>query len=217
MALDYDPLESKENAAVRLARIHLVSECSERMPRKQIAKARRPSAIHGGAQIGSELMSGAFSRFERDIASEALCDNNIDGTFADIISLDKAVVVEVWELSFAQDAAGFAHLLQSFYFFDSNVEKPDSRKFNMEWQGGHGTAHGREINEMRLVCTDRSAHIEHYRFTLERRPQCGNRRALDAFYHLEIETGHRHQRAGISGRDCDIGFAFFHRVDGQPH
>ena len=35
--------------------------------------------------------------------------------------------------------------------------------------------------------------------------------------HLEIEARHGHQRAGIAGRDRDVGLALLDRVDGQPH
>ncbi len=45
----------------------------------------------------------------------------------------------------------------------------------------------------------------------------GDRRPLDALDHLEIEARHGHQRAGIAGRDHDIGLALLHRVDRQPH
>ena len=34
---------------------------------------------------------------------------------------------------------------------------------------------------------------------------------------LQIEFGHRHQRAGIAGRDRDVGFALLDRVDRKPH
>ena len=68
-----------------------------------------------------------------------------------------------------------------------------------------------------FVGADRSADIEHDRFALQRRPQRRDRRPLDALDHLQIETRHRHQRAGIAGGDRDIGLALLHRVDGEPH
>ena len=33
----------------------------------------------------------------------------------------------------------------------------------------------------------------------------------------QVELGHRHQRAGIAGRDRDVGLALLDRVDGEPH
>ena len=35
--------------------------------------------------------------------------------------------------------------------------------------------------------------------------------------HLEVESRHRHQRAGIAGRHRDVGLALLDRIDGQPH
>ena len=61
------------------------------------------------------------------------------------------------------------------------------------------------------------ADIEHDRFPAQRRPQRRDRRPLDARHGPQMKFRHRHQRAGIAGRDRDVGLAFFHRVDGEPH
>ena len=34
---------------------------------------------------------------------------------------------------------------------------------------------------------------------------------------LRLNLRHRHQRAGVAGRDRDVGLALLHRVDGEPH
>ena len=45
----------------------------------------------------------------------------------------------------------------------------------------------------------------------------GNRRAVDAGQRAQAKSRHRHQRAGIAGRDRDIGLALLDRFDRQPH
>ena len=45
----------------------------------------------------------------------------------------------------------------------------------------------------------------------------GDRRALDPRHGAQVELRHRHQGAGVAGRDRDIGLALLHRVDREPH
>ena len=48
-----------------------------------------------------------------------------------------------------------------------------------------------------------------------RREHRGDRRPIDARQRLEDELRHRHQRAGVAGRDDAVGVACRHRVDGH--
>src|SRR5262245_30758028 len=107
-------------------------------------------------------MRGTFRRLECDIAGKALRHNDIDRTFADIVSLDKAVVIEMRKLPFPQDAAGLAHLLETLYFFDADVEKSDRGPFDVEQHSRQSATHGSEIDEMCLVRANRGANVEHH-------------------------------------------------------
>ena len=64
---------------------------------------------------------------------------------------------------------------------------------------------------------DRSAHVEHDRVALERRPEPGNRGAFDTRHGAQIELRHRHQRAGVSGRDGGISLTLLDGIDREPH
>ena len=81
----------------------------------------------------------------------------------------------------------------------------------------HRAAHHRHVDQVLGVGADRGAEVEHDRFAAQRRPERGDRRPLDPGHRLQVEFRHRHQRAGVAGRDRDIGLALLHRVDGEPH
>ena len=51
MAFDHDAVEAEKDAAIGLARVHLVAQRPERLPRQQIAEPRGPGPVHGRAQI----------------------------------------------------------------------------------------------------------------------------------------------------------------------
>ena len=59
--------------------------------------------------------------------------------------------------------------------------------------------------------------VEHDAFAAERRPERGDRRPVDVRRRPQAEPRHRHQRAGIAGRDREIGLALLHRLDRAPH
>ena len=114
-------------------------------------------------------------------------------------------------------AAGFAHRLEAFGFFDADIEEAYGRTIMAEQDARGGGAHHGQIDEVVGIGADRGADVEHHGFAAQGRPQRRDRRPLDARQRLEIELRHRHQRAGIAARYHDVGVAFLDRVDGEPH
>ena len=70
---------------------------------------------------------------------------------------------------------------------------------------------------MALVAADRRADVEDDRFAAQRRPQRRDRRPLDRRHRMQAELRHRHQRAGVAGRNHAVGGAGLHRLDRLPH
>src|SRR5215470_5128263 len=81
-----DAIEPEEDSPIRFSWIHFLSQGSKSLPRKQIAEPRGPGPVHRRAQIRGELMRRPFSGLQCDIASEALSDDNVDDTFANVIA-----------------------------------------------------------------------------------------------------------------------------------
>ena len=67
---------------------------------------------HRALEIFADLAGGAFGGLERDIAGKTFGDDDVDLAAADIVAFDKALIVEIGQILFAQDAAGLAHLLR---------------------------------------------------------------------------------------------------------
>ena len=111
----------------------------------------------------TELARGPLGGLERDIAGEALGNDDVDRALADIVAFDKAVIVEMRELTFAQDAAGLAHRFEALDLLDPDIEQADGRPLDVEQHARHGAAHGGEIDQMRLVGADRGSDVEHHR------------------------------------------------------
>ena len=88
------------------------------------------------------------------------------------------------------------------------LRSPTVGRFEAKQDARRRRAHDREIDEMLGVRADRGADIEHDQFAAQGRPQCRDRRPLDAREHFEIELRHRHQGAGIAGRYRHVGFVF---------
>src|SRR5262249_61474422 len=132
MAFDDAAIEPEEHSPIRFSWIHFLSQGSKSLPRKQIAEPCGPGPVHRRAQIRSKLMRRPLGGLQCDISSEAFGDDDVDDTFADVIAFDKPMIVEMRKLTFAQNAARIAHLLQSFDFLDADIEKPDGRTIDAE-------------------------------------------------------------------------------------
>ena len=97
------------------------------------------------------------------------------------------------------------------------LSRPTRRRLDVEHDARHRRAHDGEIDEVLRVGADRGADVEHDRFAAHRRPHRRERRALDQRQHVQADLRHRHQRAGVAGRDRAIGLAALDRLDRPPH
>ena len=91
--------------------------------REQIADAAAERASHRVAQIAADLASGTLGGLERDVAGKAFGDHDIDLAGADVVTFDKADIIEIGQLPLAQHPTGFAHFFQSLHFFHTDIEK----------------------------------------------------------------------------------------------
>ena len=55
-------------------------------------------------RYSADLLGGALGGLQRDVAGEAFGDHDVDGALADVVAFDEAVIVEVRQIAFAQDA-----------------------------------------------------------------------------------------------------------------
>src|SRR5689334_25246076 len=116
-------------------------------------------------------MCRALGRLQGNVAGKAFGDNHVHRPLAYVVAFDKAVIVEMRELAFAQDAPRLSDLLEPFDFLYADVEKTNGRTFDVKQHARHRAAHRREIDEVRFVGADRSANIKDDGLTLQRRPQ----------------------------------------------
>src|SRR2546430_16694561 len=86
VALDDDAVETEEDAAVRLARIHLVAERAEGAPRQQVAEPGRERTTHLALEDFAELAGGAPGRLERAIAGKTVRDHHVHPPLADVVA-----------------------------------------------------------------------------------------------------------------------------------
>ena len=106
MALDDDPVEAEEDAAIGLARIHLVTQHLECIAGEQITDPRAQGPRHRAAQIRGELPRGSLRGLDRDVAREAFGHDHVDISLSDFVAFDKAHILEERQVRLAQDAAG---------------------------------------------------------------------------------------------------------------
>ena len=100
---------------------------------------------------------------------------------------------------------------------DADIEQADGRPLAIEQNAGHRTAHHRHLHQMLRVAADGGAEIQHHGIAPLGRQYCSNRRAVDTRHRAQAKSRHRHQCAGVAGRDRDIRLMLLHRLDRQPH
>ena len=114
---------------------------------------------------------------------------------------------------------GLVQLRAALVLLGADVEEADARAGEAEGVAGVGGAHHRVLQEVVGVGADVGAGVEEHVVAggVERGPEDGDGRAVDAGRLAEREHGQRHQRAGVAAGDDDRGLARLHRLERAPH
>src|SRR6195256_1426967 len=132
VALDDDAVEAEENAAIRLARIHLLVERAERAARQQVAESPDQRTVHLALEQLAKLAGGALRGLERNVSGKTFGHHHIHRPLADIVALDEAEILELRPLASAQDLPGLADSLEPLHLLHPDIEEPDRRPIETE-------------------------------------------------------------------------------------
>src|SRR6476620_5191382 len=79
MALHDNAVQAEKNAAVQLARVHLLLQRAKGALRQYGAEPREKRSPHGSAKIFADLLSGSLGGLQGDVAGEAVGHHHVGG------------------------------------------------------------------------------------------------------------------------------------------
>src|SRR5690606_730220 len=217
VALDRNPIESQERAAVGSPRIHLLLERGESASGEEGTDPRHERPAHSGLDVLGNLPRRAFRCFQGDVAGKALHHNHVDDALPDLVAFDEAAVFDREPLDLLEPGMSLASLVGSLDLLDADVEQPYGRLLDVVKGPGHGGAHQRVFAKLPRGGADIGADVQHDALAADGRPQGSDGGALDIGDWLQHRLGHGHQRAGVARGHGDVGFAFLHRFQREPH
>ena len=148
----------------------------------------------------------ALRRLQRDVAGKALGDRDVDGALAEVVALDEAVIVEARVVQLAQDAPRLAHLLDALDLLDPDVEQPDAsgarRPKTERAMAAPITAKSTSMRASAPIVAPTSSTMLSPFSVGQIAAIAGRSMPGSAF---RQKRRHRHQRAGVAGRDGRVG------------
>src|SRR5262249_13831972 len=145
VALHDNSIQAEKDAAVQLARIHLLFQGAKCALRQNRACAREPRSLHGGTQILTDLLSGSLRRLKGDFAGVTVGNNDVGGAMADIVALDEAAKID-GELRFSQDRGGLLDVVEALDLLDTDIQQVDRGASKSEQGTRQCGAHQCEFN-----------------------------------------------------------------------
>jgi len=124
--------------------------------------------------------------------------------------------VEV-EAARPQQVAGGLGDLVALDVLLADVQQADRRALRTVEGAGQRTAHVGELQQVLGRAVDVGAEIKHHRAAALRRQVGRDGGALDTRQHLQDESRHGHQGAGVSGTHAAVRLTLLDQVDGEPH
>ena len=129
---------------------------------------------------------------------------------------DETVVADTG-IVLAQYGRRLADGLVPLDLLGSDVEEADRGILETQHGAPELRSHDRELDQIVGIALDIRAEVEHHALAAVVGKDRRDRGAVDAGQGLQRELRHRHQRAGIAGRDDAFRLAVADRVDCQPH
>ena len=141
-------------------------------------------------------------------------DDDVGGALADAVALDEADDIRAAARFIARSSSGrLANLLAALDLLDADIEQADGRPLQSNSTLAMALPITASADQMCAVAADGGAEVEHDRLASQRRPERRRAPAGRCPAASQAEPRHRHQRAGIAGRDRDVGLALLDRVD----
>ena len=168
------------------------------------------------AQIARDQLGRAFRRLERDIAGEAVGDGHVHGALGDVIAFDEAAEFHR-QIGRAQHLGGAFHGVVALHFFRADVEQADARTREPRTARAKAspiTAKSTSCSASHSMLAPQSSTTVWPRLVGHTEAMAGR---VDAVDQPELVHRHRHQRAGVAGRDDRFRLAALHGFDGAPH
>ena len=126
VALHADPVEAQEYAAIVAARIDPLAQLRPGAGGEQIADLGEGRGAEGVADELCVELGRALDRLQRDVAGEAVGDDDVDDAGTDVVALDEAVEEDRRALA-AQHGRGLTQLLVALQFLGADVQQADPR------------------------------------------------------------------------------------------
>ena len=214
VALHHDAAQTDEAGAVVAAVIDAILEALDRRHREQRAGPGDEVAVKFFAEELADHFRETLRCLQRDVADEAVADDDVDRPTVDVVAFDVAVEVEIAGL---EQLARFLDDIAALDVFLADVKQADGGTRLLLGRFDQRAAHHRELIQMLGGAIDIGAEVEHRGVAADRRQPRRDRRALDAGQRLQYEVPGRHQRAGVAGAHAGGRSTFLHQVDGDPH
>jgi hypothetical protein len=214
VALDDDALQAEQGGPVVLPMVHPLLEAPEHRHGdhgRQLGEQTVPEFL---AQESGQQLRQAFRSLQRDIADEAITDDDVGFALVESVTFDIADKIQ------AGIPKQFGSALDDVIALDlflTDVEDPDRRSIAVLDRDTREAPMIPNCSRCSGTAIDVGAQVEHVRVAGKRRQDGADRRPVDAGQHFQDKAGNRHQRAGIAGRNAGIRLALLDQIDGDPH
>ncbi len=166
-----------------------------------------------GAQGFEQLADRPFEQLEREVAGEAVGDDDVGRAPQEVPAL--SVSLEVDARRVAEQLVGLDRHLVALLGLLADREQADGRVRAAEDLLGEDRAHRRELNEVLGPAVGVRAGVDQHRDARAERDRDSDRGSEDARETSEVEQAGGEHRARVAGRDDSVRAAVGHGADGR--
>ena len=197
MRLYHDSVQPDHDGAVITPGVEPLTQPVEARPRDQIGDLGGDAAGEHVPQQVADQLQRAFAGLQRDVAGEAVGDDDVGGAGGNVVALDEAVETRA-DVAGAQDFRSLADSIVAFHFFHADIQQTDRRGGQAEHGAGKGVAHDGELDQVARVAPHVGAEVQHDHVAAGRGSDPRHRRPVDPRQRLE----HDLRRAPATRRYC---------------
>ncbi len=218
MTFHHDTVQAQKHRTIMVVGVQMMLEQMHGGLGNQEADLGPDGAGKGGAQQIGDETGRALRRLQRHIAGKTVADDDIGLATSDLVAFGKAIERQGQARRRAQDRGGVTDFFRALHVFRADVHDANARAFKIESDARISRAHHRELHQVAGVALGIGAQVQHdHVIVAERRQQSRQSGPINAGHGTQRQLGHRHQRAGITGRNRSARLASLHRRDRHAH
>ena len=213
-------VQAQKHTTIYTAWIDATFQALHRRKGKEVGKTRYRRGFKGLSKQTTDQTSSTFTGFDRNVACETVCHNDICDVSGDVATLNKTDKLKVGLFRLGCDQfIGFVQFRTALVLFGPHIQQANAGTRQVHAVTGIRCAHQCVTHQIISICTNICANVQHdvKSLRVKRWPKHGNRRTINSWQLAQAYHRYSHQCTSVTAAYSNTRITRAHSFYSGPH